>query len=586
MFRIRRIYDDIIPINKQAITQIQDILRTQFYELPEKDITKLPDQLKNTLKYGFRSILFVADDLKGKVEGFALLLYFPDFNFCFLDYLSTAKYQTGHGVGGALYERVREEVLSLNVIGLFFECLPDSPQLCHNPAVLKQNKARLRFYEMYGALPIINTMYETPVKAGKDNPPYVAFDSLGRDIKLHCDNVRKIVKTILVRKYAGVCSPDYVKMVVNSFRDDPLKLREPRYAKKKQAIPIKISIPIDKRIVLVVNDQHVIHHIRERGYVESPVRINTILKELNQTDLFQKVPIQYFGERHITAVHDASFVEYFRKISNSLKPRETIYPYVFPLRNVARPPRDLPDRAGYYCIDTFTPITRNAYIAAKRAVDCTLTAAQNILQGHRLAYALVRPPGHHAERRVFGGFCYFNSAAIAAYYLSKHGKVAMLDLDHHHGNGQQDIFYERNDVLTISLHVHPRFNFPFFCGFEDERGAGKGKGYNINVPLPEHVDGLQYRSILEKALKHIANFSPHFLIVLLGLDTAKRDPTGTWDLLSKDFQANGRLIGALKLPTLVVQEGGYNNRVLGINARYFLKGLWSGAFGEGDENAR
>jgi hypothetical protein len=146
----------------------------------------------------------------------------------------------------------------------------------------------------------------------------------------------------------------------------------------------------------------------------------------------------------------------------SLEVKESVYPYVFPIRNVARPPKDLAVRAGYYCIDTFTPLNHNAFPVAARAVDCAMTAAQRVLEGARVAYALVRPPGHHAERRSFGGFCYLNSAAVAANYLSGYGRVAMLDVDYHHGNGQQTIFYRRADVLTVSLHGHPSFAYPYF----------------------------------------------------------------------------------------------------------------------------
>jgi acetoin utilization deacetylase AcuC-like enzyme len=329
--------------------------------------------------------------------------------------------------------------------------------------------------------------------------------------------------------------------------------------------------------VLLVNDQHVIHHVRERGYTESPVRIDAILKELNRTDIFHKFEPHHFSGSHITAVHDSRFVNYLKKVCASLGPRASVYPYVFPLRNVARPPKDLPLRAGYYCIDTFTPLSRNAYMAARRSVDCALTAASKILEGHRVAYALVRPPGHHAERHSFGGFCYLNSAAIAAQYLSNNGKTAILDIDHHHGNGQQSIFYERADVLTVSIHGHPNFSYPYFSGFRDEKGIGAGKGYNVNFPLPENVDSKRYRKILAEALRRIANFHPRFLVVALGLDTAKGDPTGTWSLSAKDFEANGRMIGSLYLPTLVLQEGGYGTRVLGINARHFFTGLWSSA---------
>jgi acetoin utilization deacetylase AcuC-like enzyme len=367
-------------------------------------------------------------------------------------------------------------------------------------------------------------------------------------------------------------------MVVDSFKDDPVILRQPTYVKRKLPLPINLSVPADKRIALIVHDQHADHHIHERGYVESPVRVNTILKELERTGLFQNILPQYFPETHIKAVHDVQFVEYLKKVCSNLKPGESVYPYVFPIRNVARPPKELAVRAGYYCIDTFTPLTHNAYLAAKRAVDCALTGAQKILEGYRLAYALVRPPGHHAERRVFGGFCYLNSGAIAAQYLSAYGKVAILDIDYHHGNGQQDIFYERSDVLTISIHGHPRFAFPYFSGFEDETGIGAGEGHNINIPLPENVDGNRYRDVLNKALKRVAGFQPRFLIVALGLDPEKKDPTGSWNLQSKDFETNGKMIGSLQLPTLVVQEGGYNNRVLGMNARHFFMGLWSGAY--------
>ncbi|MBW3553256.1 MAG: acetylpolyamine amidohydrolase, partial [Gemmatimonadetes bacterium] len=186
-------------------------------------------------------------------------------------------------------------------------------------------------------------------------------------------------------------------------------------------------------------------------------------------------------------------------------------------------------------------------------------------------------PGHHAERRSFGGFCYLNSAAIAAELLAGHGTVAILDIDYHHGNGQQDIFWRRADVLTISLHGHPRFAYPYFSGFEEEVGAGAGEGANINIALPERLDGAGYLRALRGALERVERFDPRFLVVALGLDPATNDPTGTWTLGAADFRENGRAIGALGLPTLVVQEGGYRTRTLGVNARNFLEGLRDGA---------
>ena len=237
-------------------------------------------------------------------------------------------------------------------------------------------------------------------------------------------------------------------------------------------------------------------------------------------------------------------------------------------------------QAGYYCMDTFTPLNRNAYLAARAAVDCTLTAANALLDHYSMAYALVRPPGHHAERKAFGGFCYFNNAAIAAHYLSRYGRVAVLDIDFHHGNGTQDIFYQRNDVLTASIHGDPVHAYPFFSGFADEQGEGEGLGYNLNIPLPEQVTPARYLQVLKKVMGAIREFSPEYLVLSLGLDTAKSDPTGTWSLTADDFRQNARLIASLNCPILVVQEGGYRTRTLGQNARAFFEGFYQGRSGD------
>ena len=576
MFRIRRIFDDVLPVNKRAIAQVQGILRSQFPGISEDEIAGLPGRLRNPLRYGFRSVLIVVDDLRGNVKGFALLLHAPDLKFCYLDYISVARPGMGRGVGGALYERVREEALALGTVGVFFESLADDPEVCRKPEILRQNVARLRFYERYGARPIVNTAYETPVGPDGECPPYLVYDNLGQGTSLRRDRARRIVRAILERKYGRLCPPGYVEMVAASFGDDPVRLREPRYARKEPPAPVVPARCLDQRIALVLNDRQAVHHVRERGYVEAPARADVILKGIEATGLFERIEVRHFADSHVRAVHDKGFVEYLRRVSEGLDPRESIYPYVFPIRNATRPPRDLAIRAGYYCIDTFTPLNGNAYVAARRAVDSALTAADEILRGRRVAYALIRPPGHHAERRSFGGFCYLNSAAAAAHYLSAHGRVAVLDLDYHHGNGTQDIFYQRSDVLTVSIHGHPRHAYPYFTGFADETGAGAGEGYNLNLPLPESVDGERYRTALARALKRISRFEPHFLVVALGLDTARRDPTGSWSLRAVDFQANGRMIGELWLPTLVVQEGGYYTRTLGTNARRFFQGLCTG----------
>jgi acetoin utilization deacetylase AcuC-like enzyme/GNAT superfamily N-acetyltransferase len=573
MFRIRRIYDITTPYNRSALEQVFEILEAQFPGLDRSEIEGIEDQLVDPMKHRFRAVIFVAEDARDRVRGFSLLLHAPDLDFCYLQYISAAPGRTGGGIGGILYERAREEARDLGAIGIFLECLPDDPALCPDPEVRRQNEARLKFYERYGARPVAGTAYETPFTPGDKNPPYLVFDNLGMDQPLPRDQGRKIVRAILERKYGDQCPPGYVDMVVESFGDDPVELRPPRYHKPAKGKKARFRFIRRRRIALIKNDKHELHHVRERGYVESPVRIVSIMKAIEPLRIFEEVKAVRYPEDRIREIHDPRYVEYLKKACALVPPGRSIYPYVFPLRNVARPPTELPLRAGYYCIDTFTPLNGSALAAALDAVDCALTGANLIQEGYRCAYALVRPPGHHAERRVFGGFCYFNSAAIAANLLSRSGRVAVLDVDYHHGNGTQDIFYGRGDVLTVSLHGPPRLTYPYFSGFADERGEGQGSGANRNFHLPEGSDGRQYRELLEKAIGVVKRFRPRFLVVALGLDTAKGDPTGSFILTEKDFRLNGRLIGSLALPTLVVQEGGYRTRTLGDNTAGFFTGL-------------
>ncbi len=577
MFRIRRIYDDTLPVNREIIQQVQQMLRDRFAAMTGEEIDKLPDKLRDPVKHRFRAILFVAEGNGGALRGFALLSHAPDLRFCYLDYIASTSRMSGRGIGGALYERVRAESVHLGAIGLFYECLPDDPTLCRDPDTLKDNRARLRFYEHYGARPIAGTAYETPLTPGDDNPPYLVMDPLDQSVTLGGNQAQAVVRAILERRYGHICPRDYIEMVVNSYQDNPIRLRPPRYMKHPAPHPTD-DVATDERIVLLVNERHDIHHVRERGYVESPIRVRTIMSELQKIDLFKKTEPRSFSDKHLLEVHDPDYVRYFKRICEDLKPGKSMYPYVFPIRNAARIPRELAVRAGYFCIDTFTPLNKNAYQAARGAVDCGLTGAELLLSGSRLVYCLVRPPGHHAERHAFGGFCYFNTNAVAAHFLSRTGPVAILDIDYHHGNGQQNIFYERDDVLTVSIHGHPRFAYPYFSGFEDETGKNSGAEFNRNYPLPEHVDGDRYAETLTRALRRIRKYDPQFVIVALGLDTAKGDPTGTWTLTARDFERNGRLIGQLNRPILVVQEGGYNNRNLGINARHFFTGLWQETF--------
>ena len=573
MLRIRKVADATTAANRSAIEAAQKIMREQFPAMPAYDIDKLPEQLANPLKHRFVSRLFVAENARDQTVGVALLLHAPDIGFSYLEIISAAPGRTGYGIGATLYERVREEARALGT-QLYFESLPDGPALSPNPEIRTRNAARLKFYERYGARPIVNTAYETPVTPGVTDPPYLVLDPLGSNDLPGRDQVRKVVRAILERKYG--LSGDYVQNVVDSIKDDPIKLREPRYTRARAAQKGVAQATSEPRIALVLNDEHTIHHVQERGYVEAPVRIRSILSELNASGLFERVAATRYSDRHIRVVHEGRLVDYIRKASLMAGPKKSIYPYVFPTRNPARPPKDETVLAGYYCIDTFTPLNQNAYLAARSAVDCALTAAEKVLEGTDLAYALVRPPGHHAETRTFGGFCYFNNGAIAANLLSRYGKVAILDIDYHHGNGQQEIFYNRADVLTVSIHGHPSFAYPYFSGFRDEAGIGEGAGFNLNIPLPEHITPEQHRNAVAEGLRRIGRFAPSFLVVCAGFDTARGDPTGTWPNRAKDFEQLGRMIGEQGYATLVVQEGGYRVRTLGANVRSFFSGLVTG----------
>ncbi len=573
IFKIRKIADAYLPSNKNAIEQVYSILRIHFPTVKEEKISEILVQMKNPLKYQFSSYLFVAEDGRSNVKGFAIMFYMPDVNFCYVDYIAVKPIRISSGIGGAIYERLREEAQMLKSLGIFMECLPDEEDLCKDNSKIKQNKSRLAFYEQYGARPIIGTKYETPVDSEDDCPPYLVFDDLGNEVELKASQMRKIIRAILERKYPTYCPENYIRMVIDSINDSPVKLREFKYIIKER--PIHNNDATKNEIALIINDKHDIHHIKEKGYIESPIRIKSILKEIEKLNAFKVLPSKGFPDKSITDIHSPKYFNYFRTICDKLPEGKSIYPYVFPVRNITRPPKDYSVLAGYYCIDTFTPINKNAFLAARSGVNCALTGAELLMEGYHTAYALVRPPGHHAERDVFGGFCYFNNSSIAANFLSKFGKIAILDIDYHHGNGHQQIFYERSDVLTVSIHGNPSFAYPYFTGFADEKGAGEGLGFNLNYPLKEALTGEEYLGHLKKAIKQIVTFKPEYLVVSVGFDPAKGDPTGTWSLNANDFKNNGAEIGVIPCPILFVQEGGYKTRTLGINARNFFEGYLS-----------
>ena len=229
---------------------------------------------------------------------------------------------------------------------------------------------------------------------------------------------------------------------------------------------------------------------------------------------------------------------------------------------------------GYWCFDSSTPLSRGSYGAARAAVDVALTTADLVLNGEPIAYGMCRPPGHHAAHAMFGGYCFFNNAAIAAQYLVARTKerVAILDVDYHHGNGTQQIFYRRADVFFASVHGDPNFAYPYFTGFREERGAGAGEGTTLNRPLPAGCDMARYGEALEEVIVALAASRPSVVVVSLGFDTYSEDPIADFSLTTGDLAEVGRRVGQIDAPLVVLQEGGYHVADLGTNAVAWLRG--------------
>jgi acetoin utilization deacetylase AcuC-like enzyme len=574
MIRFRRIFDLASEADEQRFAQVVGLFKTAFAGEPE-GIEQIERVIRERKRVGFDPVLLIATNRRRQVSGFAFAYYFPEIQFAYLQYIASDLATPARGIGTALYEALREVLAAKGARGLLLDVPPAESGKLKDPGRLQTNRARMRFYARYDVQKVAGTRWdEDPNPRNEGYLTTLLYDPLGHRPRLGRSDARRTVRWILTEQYGFEPDDAFVEGIVQSFRDDPVRL-EPLARQPVPAQPSrgKYLTPIK----LVAAERHVIHHLRERGYVERPVRVRQILRGLERLAV-ERVPARHFPDEHVTAVHDVHLVDYLKAMSRRLDEKAIIYPEVFPIRRPDRIPKALEDRAGYYCADTFTPLTKNVWPAARHSVDVALTAAGLVVDGERFAYALCRPPGHHAERRIYGGFCFLNNAAIAAHYLSRRGKVALLDIDYHHGNGAQDIFYSRRDVLTLSIHGHPSHAYPNFSGYADERGEGEGLGFNRNWPLDPPMSDDRYLAVLEEAIDVVAKFQPRYLVVALGFDIMRGDPTGSFALTARGMERIGRRLGRMRLPTLIVQEGGYAVGNLRVGSHAFFEGLQASWF--------
>jgi acetoin utilization deacetylase AcuC-like enzyme len=310
---------------------------------------------------------------------------------------------------------------------------------------------------------------------------------------------------------------------------------------------------------------------------EQPERADRLLAGLKAGRHELVAPVE-FGQGPRARVHSPEYLRFLAEAWDAWSSLGDAGPEmvanVHPVRHAATYPHHIVGRLGWHTADTGCPIGPGTYAAACAATDVAATAAQLVMDGEDAVYALCRPPGHHAFRDVAGGFCFLNNSAVAAAHLrQRHERVAILDVDVHHGNGTQGIFYERPDVLTVSIHADPAAYYPYVWGYAQERGQGAGLGANLNIPLPLGSGDDDYLPALEEARKTIAAFAPGALVVALGLDASEHDPLRGLAVTTDGFRRIGEAIARLGLPTVLVQEGGYLSDILGINLTAVLGGF-------------
>lgn len=312
---------------------------------------------------------------------------------------------------------------------------------------------------------------------------------------------------------------------------------------------------------------------------EKPERADWVHAAVQRAGLGEVLSPQAHDDAAILKVHAEPYVRFLRGAHDeflALGGQGSAFPAVWAIRGMRSDiePKNFAARMGLYSFDAGSPLTAGTWQATRAGADCALTAVDLLNAGERSAFVLTRPPGHHAGRDFFGGYCFLNHAAIAAQALRDAGcaRVAILDVDYHHGNGTQDIFYDRADVLFVSIHGDPLTEYPFFLGHADETGRGAGLGFNSNLPLPAGTTADAWFAALDQALARIAAFKPDALVVSLGVDTFEGDPISHFKLKTADYPRMGERIAALRLPTLFAMEGGYAVAEIGDNVVGVLTG--------------